>query len=155
MDKGYPSMVKDKDMKKIISAIDRFDFISVRDLSTKNKLIQNGLKKSVLRDAVRSVVSKSIIDNPKKVGFTTLAFVGIYLEKAIDVNFAIKKLKAIEEITECHYTTGDWSILIKIYCKDNQHLMKLLNEKIQAIKGVSRTETFISLSQQISRQIRI
>ena len=93
--------------------------------------------------------------DPKKVGFTTLAFVGIFLEKAVDVNFAIKKLNKIKEITECHYTTGDWSILIKIYCKDNQHLMKLLNAKIQAIKGVSRTETFISLNQQISRQIII
>ena len=78
-----------------------------------------------------------------------------YLEKAVDIDFAIKKLNKIKEITECHYTTGDWSILIKIYCKDNQHLMKLLNSKIQAIKGVSRTETFISLNQQISRQIVI
>ena len=43
-----------------------------------------------------------------KVGFTTLAFVGIFLEKAVDVNFAIKKLNKIKEITECHYTTGDW-----------------------------------------------
>ena len=122
---------------------------------------QIGISGAAIHKRIKKLESKKIFTgsqiniDPKKVGFTTLAFVGIYLEKAIDVNFAIKKLKAIEEITECHYTTGDWSILIKIYCKDNQHLMKLLNEKIQAIKGVSRTETFISLSQQISRQIRI
>ena len=122
---------------------------------------QIGISGAAIHKRIKKLENEKIFSgsqiniNPKKVGFTTLAFIGIYLEKAIDVNFAIKKLKAIEEITESHYTTGDWSILIKIYCKDNQHLMKLLNEKIQAIKGVSRTETFISLDQQISRQIKI
>ncbi|MDO7715759.1 MAG: Lrp/AsnC ligand binding domain-containing protein, partial [Flavobacteriaceae bacterium] len=56
-------------------------------------------------------------------------------------------------VLECHYTTGNWSILIKVLCKDNEHLMRLLNQEIQQIKGVSRTETFISLDQQIDRQI--
>ena len=122
---------------------------------------QIGISGAAIHKRIKKLEEKKIFTgsqvniNPKKVGFTTLAFVGIYLEKAADVNFAVKKLNTIEEITECHYTTGDWSILIKIYCKDNQHLMKLLNERIQAIKGVSRTETFISLDQQISRQIRI
>ena len=122
---------------------------------------QIGISGAAIHKRIKKLEEKKIFTgsqvniNPKKVGFTTLAFVGIYLEKAVDVNFAIKKLNEIEEITECHYTTGDWSILIKIYCKDNQHLMKLLNKRIQAIKGVSRTETFISLDQQISRQIRI
>lgn len=122
---------------------------------------QIGISGAAIHKRIKKLEEKKIFTgsqvniDPKKVGFTTLAFVGIYLEKAADVNFAVKKLNTIEEITECHYTTGDWSILIKIYCKDNQHLMKLLNERIQAIKGVSRTETFISLDQQISRQIRI
>ena len=122
---------------------------------------QIGISGAAIHKRIKKLEEKKIFTgsqvniNPKKVGFTTLAFVGIYLEKALDVNFAVKKLNKIEEITECHYTTGDWSILVKIYCKDNQHLMKLLNERIQAIKGVSRTETFISLDQQISRQIRI
>ena len=53
------------------------------------------------------------------------------------------------------YTTGNWSILIKIICHDNEHLMQLLNKKIQPIDGVSRTETFISLEQQIERQIQL
>ena len=122
---------------------------------------QIGISGAAIHKRIKKLEEKKIFTgsqvniNPKKVGFTTLAFVGIYLEKALDVNFAVKKLNKIEEITECHYTTVDWSILVKIYCKDNQHLMKLLNERIQAIKGVSRTETFISLDQQISRQIRI
>ena len=141
---------------KIINFLRKNAKIPIAELSE-----QIGISGAAIHKRIKKLENKKIFTgsqiniNPKRVGLTTLAFIGIYLEKAIDVNFAIKKLKAIEEITECHYTTGDWSILIKIYCKDNQHLMKLLNEKIQAIKGVSRTETFISLNQQISRQIRI
>ena len=63
--------------------------------------------------------------------------------------------KKIPEVLECHYTTGNWSILIKIICRDNEHLMQLLNKKIQPIEGVSRTETFISLEQQLERQIQL
>ncbi|MBT8234930.1 MAG: Lrp/AsnC ligand binding domain-containing protein, partial [Bacteroidia bacterium] len=68
---------------------------------------------------------------------------------------AVKELEKIPEVLECHYTTGDWSILVKILCKDNEHLMHVLNKNIQQISGVSRTETFISLAQQIDRQIAI
>ena len=98
--------------------------------------------------------SKFII-NPKTLGYTTMAFVGIYLDKAMNNPDAVKQLKKIPEVLECHYTTGNWSILIKILCKDNEHLMHVLNKEIQTIQGVSRTETFISLEQQIDRQIKI
>ena len=70
-------------------------------------------------------------------------------------NLQSKVLKEIPEILECHYTTGDWSVLAKLICKDNEDLMKILTKKIQSIKGVSRTETYISLEQQINRQISL
>jgi len=98
--------------------------------------------------------SKFII-NPKVLGYTTMAFIGIYLDKAMSNPEAVKQLKKIPEVLECHYTTGNWSIFIKILCKDNAHLMHVLNKEIQSISGVSRTETFISLEQQIDRQISI
>ncbi|WP_298754335.1 Lrp/AsnC ligand binding domain-containing protein [uncultured Psychroserpens sp.] len=98
--------------------------------------------------------SKFVI-NPKVLGFTTMAFIGIYLDKAISNPEAVKQLQKIPEVLECHYTTGNWSIFIKILCKDNEHLMHVLNRDIQSITGVSRTETFISLDQQIERQIKI
>lgn len=98
--------------------------------------------------------SKFII-NTKVLGYTTMAFVGIFLDKAVSNPQAVKQLKKIPEVIECHYTTGNWSIFIKVLCKDNEHLMHLLNKEIQSIKGVSRTETFISLEQQIDRQIKI
>jgi Lrp/AsnC family transcriptional regulator for asnA, asnC and gidA len=67
----------------------------------------------------------------------------------------VNQLKEIPEILECHYTTGDWSVLTKLLCKDNEDLMEILTKKIQTIKGVSRTETYISLDQQINRQITL
>ncbi len=98
--------------------------------------------------------SKFVID-PKVLGYKTMAFVGVYLDKAVSNPKAVRQLKEIPEVIECHYTTGNWSIFIKILCKDNEHLMNVLNKDIQAIEGVSRTETFISLDQQINRQIKI
>jgi Lrp/AsnC family transcriptional regulator for asnA, asnC and gidA len=98
--------------------------------------------------------SKFVI-NPKVLGYSTMAYIGIYLDKAMTNPRAVKQLEEIPEVLECHYTTGNWSILIKVLCRDNEHLMQVLNKKIQQIEGVSRTETFISLDQQIDRQIRI
>ena len=98
--------------------------------------------------------SKFVI-NSKALGYTTMAFVGIFLDKAKSNSDAIKQLKRIPQVLECHYTTGNWSVLVKILCKDNEHLMSVLNKEIQTISGVSRTETFISLDQQIDRQIKI
>ena len=107
-----------------------------------------------LEDA--NVISGSqLIVNTKVLGYNTMAFVGVYLDKASSNSEAVKELKKIPEVLECHYTTGNWSILIKIICRDNEHLMNLLNKKIQPIAGVSRTETFISLEQQIERQVML
>ncbi|MEX0359402.1 MAG: Lrp/AsnC ligand binding domain-containing protein [Allomuricauda sp.] len=98
--------------------------------------------------------SKFVV-NPKVLGYTTMAYIGIFLDKAMSNPQAVKELEKIPEVLECHYTTGNWSILIKVLCRDNEHLMMVLNQKIQHIEGVSRTETFISLHQQIDRQISI
>ena len=101
------------------------------------------------------IAGSKFVVNTKVLGYSTAAFIGIYLEKASNNPDVVKELKKIHEVLECHYTTGNWSILIKIICKDNEHLMQLLNKKIQPIKGVSRTETYISLEQQIERQIQL
>ena len=90
-----------------------------------------------------------------QLGYSTMAYIGIFLDKAMANPRAVKELEKIPEVLECHYTTGNWSILIKVLCKDNEHLMQVLNKHIQQIEGVSRTETFISLDQQIDRQIQI
>lgn len=101
------------------------------------------------------IAGSKFIINPRKLGYNTMAYVGIFLDKAMSNPKAVKELETIPEVLECHYTTGNWSILVKVLCRDNEHLMHVLNKKIQQIEGVSRTETFISLNQQIDRQISI
>jgi len=122
---------------------------------------QVGISGAAIHQRLRKLEKSGIISgskfviNPKVLGYTTMAFIGIYLDKAMSNPEAVKQLKKIPEVIECHYTTGNWSIFIKILCKDNEHLMHVLNKDIQSIEGVSRTETFISLNQQIDRQIEI
>jgi Lrp/AsnC family transcriptional regulator for asnA, asnC and gidA len=101
------------------------------------------------------IVGSKMVLNPKALGYTTTAFIGIFLDSASMYNSAIKRLKEIPEVVESHYTTGNYAVFIKMLCKNNEDLMYLLNNDIQTIKGVARTETFISLDQQIDRQIKI
>jgi Lrp/AsnC family transcriptional regulator for asnA, asnC and gidA len=93
--------------------------------------------------------------NPQKLGYDVTAFLGIFLEKGSQYNEAVKQLKMVPEIVELHYTTGSWSIFAKIVCHDTNHLREVLNEKIQSVKGIQRTETFISLEESIKRQITL
>ena len=123
-----------------------------REIGISGAAIHQRLRKL---EASEIISSSKLILNPKVLGFKTLAFVGIFLDTASIYKEAIKRLKEIPEVTESHYTTGNYAIFIKILCKDNEHLMQLLNHKIQSIKGVARTETFISLDQQIDRQISL
>ena len=101
------------------------------------------------------IIGSSIKVNTKILGYTTMAFIGIFLDRATNNKTVVNELKEIKEILECHYTTGDWSVLAKLICKDNEDLMEILTKKIQTIKGVARTETYISLEQQINRQISL
>ncbi|MCW1953728.1 MAG: Lrp/AsnC ligand binding domain-containing protein [Flavobacteriia bacterium] len=118
-----------------------------------------GISGAAIHQRLRKLEASGVIKgskylvNAKSLGYDTMAYIGVYLDKAMSNPAAVSALKKIPEVLECHYTTGNWSILIKVLCKDNEHLMKLLNQEIQQIKGVSRTETFISLDQQIDRQI--
>lgn len=98
--------------------------------------------------------TKLIIDNTK-IGYDVTAFVGIFLEKASAFNDTIEELSKIKEIVELHFTTGAYSIFSKIICRNITDLQSLLLNKIQAIEGVQRTDTLISLSQPIDRNIQL
>lgn len=101
------------------------------------------------------IVGSGYIVNPKSLGFHTCTYVGIKLERGSMYKEAVKQLMKIPEIVECHFTTGSYTMLTKLYSHDNEHLMSLLNSKIQEIPGVTSTETLISLDQSIKRGIPI
>ena len=109
-----------------------------------NKLMQMGV-----------ITGSHFSIDPKKLGFQTLAYVGVYLENARMFNEVLKQLNEIPEIIQCHYTTGQYSMFIKVYAKDNGHLKTVLSDKLLSIEGVSRTETFMSLEVLIDREIPI
>ena len=92
---------------------------------------------------------------PKKIGYKTCAYMGIFLEQASLYNEVLKELKKIPEITQCHFTTGNYSVFIKIFARDNEHLKTILSDEIQLISGIARTETFISLEEGFNRSIPI
>lgn len=101
------------------------------------------------------IIGAEFVLDPKKVGYLTCAYMGIFLEKASLFNDVVKKLEQIPEIVECHYTTGIHSIFIKIYAKNNEHLKNILTDHLQAIPGIARTETFISLEESFRKQLPV
>lgn len=93
--------------------------------------------------------------NAQKIGYDICAFLGIFLQKGSQYNDAVERLKQVKEIVELHYCTGAYSMFAKIVCRDTNHLRKVLNDGIQAVPGIQRTETFISLEESIRRQIQL
>lgn len=93
--------------------------------------------------------------NPQLLGYNTCTYIGVTLERGALYNKVVPEFEKIPEVVECHFTTGPYTMLVKLYVKDNQHLMDLLNRKIQMIPGVTGTETLISLDCSINRQIKM
>ncbi|WP_321285553.1 Lrp/AsnC ligand binding domain-containing protein [uncultured Sunxiuqinia sp.] len=102
------------------------------------------------------VVSGSeFIVNPSKLGYNTCAYMGLFLEKAKFHASVVEALSKIPEIVECHYTTGSYAIFVKIQTKTNNDLKRIIDEEMQDIEGIARTETFISLEMEFKRQVPI
>ncbi|MDE3235109.1 MAG: Lrp/AsnC ligand binding domain-containing protein [Bacteroidota bacterium] len=89
----------------------------------------------------------------KSLGYDVIAFIGIYLEKSSLYDSVAQELKSIPEIVRLNYTTGNYSMFAEIVCKDIQQLRFVLHDKLQNIKGIERTETFISLEESFSRNV--
>lgn len=91
----------------------------------------------------------------KKLGYDVIAFVGIYLEKSSLYDAVAKDLRKIPEIVRLNYTTGNYSIFAEVVCKDINQLRSILHDELQKIKGIERTETFISLEESLNRTVNI
>lgn len=91
--------------------------------------------------------------DPSKLGWDISAFLGVYLDKSSLYEQVASQLELIPEVVNIHYTTGIYSIFMKIVCRDTDHLREVLHDKIQRVTGIQRTETFISLEERINRSI--
>lgn len=102
------------------------------------------------------IVEKTTLKvNYAKLGFDITAFIGIYLEKSALYDKVVARLKEIPEITSIHYTTGNYSMFVKIHCRDTNHLKEVLHDKMQQVEGIERTETMISLEESLDRNLNL
>jgi Lrp/AsnC family transcriptional regulator for asnA, asnC and gidA len=120
-----------------------------------------GISRAAVHQRVNRMIELEVITgsgyhiNPTKVDFKTCSYIGIFLEKGGLFSEVVEKLKLIPEIVECHYTTGQYAIFVKVYAKDNEHLKNILSSHVQKISGIASTETFISLEQNFKRTIPV
>lgn len=120
-----------------------------------------GISGAAIHQRVKKLEEAGIITgsrlevDPKALGFDVCAFVGVQITQPDVTNAVIDSLSAIPEVVECHFITGRNTLLIKVYCTNNEHLMHVLVNTIQQIPGVNQTETFISLDEPLSREVSV
>ena len=143
--------------------LDEIDFKILRILLDDAKLsyLEIGEKVNLSQGAVHARVKKmensgiitgsSIKIDVKKLGWDVSAFLGIYLESPDHYELAKDELMKIPEVVNINYTTGNYSIFIKLICRDTGHLRDVLTKKIQRLPGIQRTETIISLDETLNR----
>ena len=142
--------------KKILNII-----MNTARIPSKDVAVECGVSRAAIHQRIQRLIEMKVITgsgyhvNPKVLGYNTCTYIGVSLEKGSMYRDVVKQLEEIPEVVECHYTTGPYSMIIKVFAQDNQHLMELLNDKIQHIPGVTETETLISLEQSMNRQINI
>ncbi|HOI49332.1 MAG TPA: Lrp/AsnC ligand binding domain-containing protein [Prolixibacteraceae bacterium] len=156
-----------KDYLETVPEIDALDE-KILKLITKNARIpflevarECGVSGAAIHQRVQRLLNIGVVSgsefivNPQKLGYNTCAYMGIYLDKAKYHTQVVEQLKKIPEIVECHYTTGQYAIFVKVQTKTNKHLKKLIDSELQEIEGIARTETFISLEMEFKRQVPI
>lgn len=120
-----------------------------------------GVSRAAIHQRLQRLIELKVITgsgytvNPKALGYNTCTYIGIRLEKGSLYRETLRQLVKFPEVVECHFTTGPYSMLVKVYAYDTSHLMELLNDRIQSLPGVTGTETLISLEQSINRQLQL
>ena len=142
--------------KKILEIISNNARIPFKDVAA-----ECGVSRAAIHQRVQRLIDMGVIVgsgyhvNPISLGYNTCTYVGITLERGNMYQSVCKEFEKISEIVECHFTTGPYTMLVKLYAKDNEQLMNLLNNQLQSIPGVVSTETLISLEQSVKREIPI
>ena len=142
----------DKQILRLIAEDARIPFLEVaRACNVSGAAIHQRIQK--LTTAGILTGSRFLID-PEKIGYETCAYIGLNLKNPERFDAVVEELKKIPEVVECHYTTGDFDMFIKIYALNNHHLLNIIHDKLQPL-GLSRSETIISFNSAIDRQLPI
>ena len=142
----------DKQILKLVAADARIPFLEVaRVCDVSGAAIHQRIQKLTNIGILKG--SQFLID-PEKVGYETCAFIGLNLKNPEDFDQVLEELKKIPEVTECHYTTGNFDMFIKIYAQNNHHLLTIIHDKLQPL-GLASSQTLISFHSAINRQLPI
>ena len=142
----------DKQILKLIAADARIPFLEVaRACDVSGAAIHQRIQKLTNMGVLNG--SQFIIE-PEKLGYETCAFIGLNLKNPEDFDTVVEELKRIPEVTECHYTTGNFDMFIKIYAQNNHHLLTIIHDKLQPL-GLSCSQTLISFHSAFVRQLPI
>ena len=142
--------------KKILEIISQNARIPFKDVAA-----ECGVSRAAIHQRVQHLFDMGVIIgsgyhvSPKTLGYNTCTYVGIKLEKGSMYKSVVEELVKIPEIVECHCTTGPYTMMVKLYARESEHVMELLNNRMQGIAGVVSTETLISLDQSIKKEIPI
>lgn len=142
----------DKQILRLIAEDARIPFLEVaRACNVSGAAIHQRIQKLTNIGILKG--SQFVID-PEKIGYETCAYIGLNLRTPENFDSVIESLKKIPEVVECHYTTGDFDMFIKIYAINNHHLLNIIHDELQPL-GLSRSETIISFNSAIDRQLPI
>ncbi|MBO4810549.1 MAG: Lrp/AsnC ligand binding domain-containing protein [Prevotella sp.] len=142
--------------KKILSILSKNARIAFKDVAAECGVSRAAIHQRVQRLIDGDVITGSGFDvNPKSLGYNTCTYVGITLERGSMYKDVARRLQHIPEVVECHFTTGPYTMMVKLYARDSEQLMQLLNGQLQEIPGVTATETMISLEQNFKREIPV
>lgn len=142
----------DEQILKMIAGNARIPFLEVaRACNVSGAAIHQRIQKLTNMGVLKG--SQYVIDS-EKIGFETCAYIGLFLKNPEQFDSVVEALRKIPEVVECHYTTGGYDMFIKLYAKNNHHLLEIIHDKLQPL-GLSRSETIISFNEAINRQIPI
>ena len=142
----------DKKILRMIAKDARVPFLEVaRACNVSGAAIHQRIQKLTSMGVLKG--SQFIID-PEKIGYETCAYIGLNLKDPEKFDVVVEAMKEIPEVVECHYTTGDYDMFIKIYAMNNHHLLNIIHDKLQPL-GLSRSETIISFGSAFNRQLPV
>ena len=142
----------DRCILKMVSDDARVPFLEVaRACNVSGAAIHQRIQKLTSQGILKG--SQFVID-PERIGYETCAYIGLNLKKPEDYDRVVMELEKIREVTECHYTTGNYDMFIKIYARNNHHLLNIIHDKLQPL-GLSSSQTLISFHSAFERQLPI
>lgn len=142
----------DKRILKLISDDARIPFLEVaRDCGVSGAAIHQRIQKLTAMGILKG--SQFVID-PEKIGYETCAYIGLNLKNPESFDSVVEELKKIPEVVECHYTTGNYDMFIKLFAVNNHDLLTIIHDKLQPL-GLSSSQTLISFHSAINRQLPI